>query len=81
VARDLIEQLQPIMVRMRSRIEGDLSERDKAVIIDALVDSAMAGARVGCAQLAAYARTYGIELPESLIVDALRAQQLWPEES
>ena len=47
VTKTLIEQLQPIMVAMRSHIEADLSDRDKAVMIDALVDAAVAGIRIG----------------------------------
>ena len=47
LTKTLIEQLQPIMVAMRGRIEADLSDRDKAVMIDALVDAAVAGIRIG----------------------------------
>ena len=51
----LIEELQPIMVSMRSELQSDLSDRDKAVIIDAPGEAAVVGARVAHAQLVANA--------------------------
>jgi anti-sigma factor ChrR (cupin superfamily) len=77
ITKRLIEQLQPIMVSMRSQLQSDLAERDKAVIIDALVDAAVVGARVAHAQLVAHAVEQGIELPESF-TKALREQDRWP---
>jgi hypothetical protein len=50
----------------------------KRAIVDALVDAAVAGARVAYSQLAAYAVEQGFELPDSLTVEGLRAQNLWP---
>jgi len=77
ITKRLIEQLQPIMVSMRSQLQSHLSDRDRAVIIDALVEAAVVGARVAHAQLVANAVEQGIELPESF-TKALREQDRWP---
>jgi hypothetical protein len=60
ITKRLIEQLQPIMIALRSGIETDLSDRDKAAIIDALVEAAVAGARIAQAELIANAVEQGI---------------------
>ena len=76
ITKRLIEELQPIMVSMRSELQSDLSDRDKAVIIDALVEAAVVGARVAHAQLVANAVEQGGDLPEA--ARTLRAQKRWP---
>src|SRR3954451_5622061 len=53
------------MVAMRSRLETDLSDTDKAVIMNALVDAAVVGGRIAQAQVVANAVEQGIELPAS----------------
>jgi hypothetical protein len=74
ITKRLIEQLEPIMVAMRSRIETELSDADKAVIVDALVDAAVVGGRIARAQIVTRAAEQGIELPGSL-----RVEDHWPD--